>query len=157
MQGPLTVDEINDAEIMVLHQAQQESYCEELSRAGRGEALPSSSKILPISPSLGSDGLLRGNSRLRLAEHIAWEARHPIILPRRHQVTNLIVERLHKDSNHSGTNQVLALLSARFWLPRAWEEIRDCERACMVCRRRRVQPATQIMAPLPAVRAQMSV
>ena len=157
VQGPLTVDEINDAEVMVLRQAQQESYCEESSRARRGEALPSSSKILPISPSLGSDGLLRGNSRLRLAVHIAWEARHPIILPRRHQVTKLIVERLHKDSNHSGNNQVLALLSARFWLPGAWEEIRDCERACMVCRRRRVQPATQIMAPLPAVRAQMSL
>lgn len=92
VEGPLTVDEINDADIMVLRQAQQESYCEELSRARRGEALPSSSKILPISPSLGSDGLLRGNSRLRLADHIAWEARHPIILPRKHQVTKLIVE-----------------------------------------------------------------
>ena len=58
VQGPLTVDEINDAEVMVLRQTQQESYCEELSRARRGEALPSSSKILPISLSLGSDGLL---------------------------------------------------------------------------------------------------
>ena len=67
---------------------------------------------------------------------------------------SLIVERLHNDSNHSGTNRVLAL-SAWFWLPGAQEEIRDCEKACMVCRRRRVQPATQIMAPLPAVRAQM--
>ena len=129
VQGPLTVDEINDTEIMVPRQAQQESYCEELSRAGRREALPSSSKILPISPSLGSDGLLLGNGCLRLADHIACEARHPIILPRKHQVTKLILERLHKDSNQLGTNQVLALLSARSWLPGAWEKIRDCERA----------------------------
>ena len=157
VRGPLTVEEVNDAEIMVLRQVQQESFSDELSQVCKGEALSTSSKISPISPSLGSDGVLRGNSRLRLADHIAWEARHPIILPRKHPVTKLIVERLHKDSNHSGTNQVLALLSAKFWLPGAREEIRDCERACMVCRRRKVQPASQIMAPLPAVRTQMSL
>lgn len=49
------------------------------------------------------------------------------------------------------------MLSARFWIPGAREEIRDCERACMVCRRRKVQPASQVMAPLPAVRAEMSL
>ena len=113
--------------------------------------------MLPISPVLGRDGLLRGNRRLRLAEHISWEARHPIILPRKHQVTKLIVERLHKDSNHSRTNQVLAMLSVRVWIPGAREEISDCKRACMVCRRRKVQPASQVMAPLPAVRAEMSL
>ena len=136
---------------------QLESYREEVLRARKGEVLPSSSKILPISPVLASDGLLRGNSRLRLADNIAWEARHPVILPRKHRVIRLIVDRLHKDSNHAGTNQVLASLSARFWLPGAREEIPECERACMVCRRLKVQPASQIMAPLPAVRAQMSL
>ena len=54
---------------------------------------------------------------MRLADNIAWEARHPVTLPRKHRVTRLIVDRLHKDSNHGGTNQVLASLSARFWLP----------------------------------------
>ncbi|KAK2558628.1 hypothetical protein P5673_018821 [Acropora cervicornis] len=157
LHDPLTVDELSDAEVMVLRQVQLESYREEVLRARKGEVLPSSSKILPISPVLGSDGLLRGNSRLRLADNIAWEARHPVILPRKHRVTRLIVDRLHKESNHAGTNQVLASLSARFWLPGAREEIRECERACMVCRRLKVQPASQIMAPLPAVRAQMSL
>ena len=100
---------------MVLRQVQQESYPEEFSRARKGEAL----RISPILGSDGSDGLLHGNSRLRLAEHISWEAQHPIILPRKHEVKKLIVERLHKDSNHSGANQVLAMLSARFWIPGA--------------------------------------
>ncbi|XP_067055870.1 uncharacterized protein [Acropora muricata] len=157
LHGFLTVDELSDAEVMVLHQVQLESYREEVLRAHKGEVLPSSSKILPISPVLASDGLLRGNSHLRLADNIAWEARHPVILPRKHRVTRLIVDRLHKDSNHAGTNQVLASLSARFWLPGAREEIPECERACMVCRRLKVQPASQIMAPLPAVRTQMSL
>ena len=157
VRGPLTVEEVNDADIMVLRQAQQESFSDELSQVCKGAVLSTISKISPISPSLGSYGLLRGNSRLRLAGHIAWEARHPVILPRKHPVTKLIVERLHKDSNHSGTNQVLALLSTKFWLPGAREEIRDCERAGMVCRRRKVQPASQIMASLPTVRTQMSL
>ena len=155
LHGPLTVDELSDVEVIVLRQVQLESYREEVLRARKVEVLSSSSKILPVSPVLGSDGLLRGNSRLRLADNIAWEARHPVILPRKHRVTRLIVDRLYKDSNHAGTNQVLASLSATFWLPGAREEIRGCERACMVCRRLKVQPASQIMAPLPAFRAQM--
>ena len=53
--------------------------------------------------------------------------------------------------------EVLASLFARIWIPGAREEIRECERACMVCRRLKVQPVSQIMAPLPAVRAQMSL
>jgi len=88
---------------------------------------------------------------------VAWNTRHPIILPRKHRVTRLIVDQLHRESNHAGTNTVLALLSAKYWLPGAREEIRECESACMVCRRRRAQPATQIMAPLPAMRAKESL
>lgn len=65
LQGPWLVDELSDAEVMVLPQVQLESYPEEVLRARKGEELPSSSKInKPISPVLGSDGLLRGNSRL---------------------------------------------------------------------------------------------
>ena len=64
LQGPWLVDELSDAEVMVLPQVQLESYPEEVLRARKGEELPSSSKILPISPVLGNDGLLRGNSRL---------------------------------------------------------------------------------------------
>ena len=146
LHSPLTVDELSDAEVVVLRQAQLESYREEVLRARKGEVFPLSSKILPISPVLGSYGLLRGNSRLRLADNIACEARRPVILPRKQRVTRLIVDRLHKeDSNHAGTNQVLASLSARFWLPGAREEILECERACMVCRRLTVKPASQIM------------
>jgi len=157
IEGVLTVDEIRDAEMIVISQAQQEAFQEELSSLRRGQPLPVNSKIIPISPVLGTDGLLHGNSRLRLADHIAWETRHPIILPRKHRVTRLIIDQLHKDSNHGGTNYVLSLLSAKYWLPGAREEIRECEKTCMVCRRRKAKPATQIMAPLPAVRAQMSL
>lgn len=142
----MAVDKLSDAEVMVLCQVQLESFREEVMQARKREVLPSSSKILPISPVLGSDGLLRGNSRLRLTDNIAWEARHSVILLRKHRVARLIVERLHKDSNHAGTNQVLASLSARFWLPGAREEIHECERACMVCRRLKVQPGSQILA-----------
>ena len=62
LHGLLTVDKLSDAEVMVLRQLQ----LEEVLRASNGEVLPSSSKILPISPVLGSDGLLRVNSRLTI-------------------------------------------------------------------------------------------
>ena len=71
VQGALTAEEINDAEIIVLRQAQSECFLEEALRARKGEALPSSSKILPVSPVLASDGLLRGNSRLYSSQSLA--------------------------------------------------------------------------------------
>jgi len=57
-KGSLTVDEVNDAEVVVLRQAQQESFLEELCCIKKQHALPTSSKILPISPTLSDDGLL---------------------------------------------------------------------------------------------------
>ena len=72
-------------------------------------------------------------------------------------MTQLIVDQMHMESNHAGTNTVLALLSTKYWLQGAREEIRECEQTCMVCRKRRAQPASQIMAPLPSVRMMQSL
>ena len=87
----MAVDKLSDAEVMVLCQVQLESFREEVMQARKREVLPSSSKILPISPVLGSDGLPCGKCRSRLADNIAWEASQPVILPRKHQVTKTAI------------------------------------------------------------------
>ena len=59
--------------------------------------------------------------------------------------------------HHGGTNHVLSKLSSRYWIQSAREAICDWERQCMWCRRRKAQPATQIMAPLPELRTRLSL
>ena len=62
----------------------------------------------------------------------------------------------HEAGKHiAGTNQTLAALSQRFWILSAREEIREFEKECYECRRRKTKAGNQIMAPLPSIRLKM--
>ena len=91
---------------------------------------------------------MRSDGRLKYADFLSFDFRFPIILPRKGWLTKLIVKNYHEKGNHaSGTNHTLAALSARFWIISGREVIRQWEKDCMECRRRKA--ARQIMAPLP--------
>ena len=84
--------------------------------------------------------------------------RHPISLPRRNCVTKLTVKEYHERGNHAtGTKQTLAALSTRYWLLAGREEIREWEKECRVCRRRKSKPCSKLMAPLPTSRLKPSL
>ena len=101
---------------------------------------------------------MRCDSRLKYAGFLSHDARFLIILLPKHQVTKLIVKYFHEEGNHaSGTNQTLAVLSTRFWIVSGCEEIREWEKECNECRRRRAKAAKQIMAPLPQIRLWLSL
>ena len=82
--------------------------------------------------------------------------RFPTILPRRSWTTKLIVKYYHETGHHiAETNHTLANLSTKYWIPAAREEIRQWEKECNECKRRKAKAAQQIMAPLPRVRLQL--
>ena len=58
----------------------------------------------------------------------------------------LIVKHAHKQDHHAGTNQVLAQLSVQYWIISAREAIREWERECMQCRRRKASPVKQVLS-----------
>ena len=91
--------------------------------------------------------------RLIYADYLPYDVRHPVIIPRGHRVSRLIVKHYHEKANHvAGTNFILAQLSQRFWLVAAREEIRSWENDCNECKKRKTKLATKVMAPLPSVR-----
>ena len=103
-------------------------------------------------------GVIRLNTRLQYAEFLPYYVRHSIVLLRKHWVTKLIVKHFHEKGNHnSGTNQTLSMLSTKYWIIAAREEIMDWERECATCKRRKVKQAEQIMAPLPTFRLRPSL
>ncbi|XP_045178062.2 uncharacterized protein LOC123538159 [Mercenaria mercenaria] len=95
---------------------------------------------------------MRSDSRLKFAKFIPYEVRFPIILPREHSVTKLIIKNCHEKVNHGGTNLTLAEISSRYWIIAAREEIREWEKRCAKCRRQKVQTSKQKMGPLPVER-----
>ena len=101
---------------------------------------------------------MRSDGRLKNAKFLSYDVRHPVILPRKSWMTKLIVKECHEEGNHAtGTNQTLAALSTRYWILSAREVIREWEKECAECRRRKSKPCQQIMAPLPTARLETSL
>ena len=67
----------------LIRRCQAEVYPEELERLRRGQFLRSGSSLLPLSPILGADGLLRLGGRTGRAP-LPYDNLHPPVLPGRH-------------------------------------------------------------------------
>ncbi|CAG2211547.1 unnamed protein product [Mytilus edulis] len=119
----------------------------------KSKDLPKTSKLLGLQPRIDENGLIRCDGRYEYAEFLSFDARNPIILPRKNWVTKLIVKRYHELGKHvSGTNQTFSALSSRFWIISGREEIREYEHECYTCRKRKAKVAEQVMASLPEIR-----
>ena len=76
---------------------------------------------------------MRSDGRLKYAEFLPYDVRYPIILPHKNWVTNLIAKHYHEMGNHNaGVNQTLSLLSSKYWIIAAREEIIEWEKQCVV-------------------------
>ena len=144
IRGELTPDEIRETENAIIAEAQRESFPLELHSLQGGKELPKNSKLLGLRPCLHEDGLIRSNGRLQYAEFLPFDVCFPIILPRKHWVTKLLVKYYHEQGCHiGGTNQTLTDISSRFWIVSGREEVRDWEKECSECRRRNAKDGFQ--------------
>ena len=152
-RGSLGTDELQESEKRIIINAQKQSFFGEYEKLAKGNALPNSSKILVLKPQIDKDGLLRSYGRLQDANYLSYNVRYPIILQTGHIVTKLIIKQHHEDNHHAiGTNQLLAKLSVRFRIVSVREAIREVEKNCNECEKRKAKLAKQIMAPLSALR-----
>ena len=94
----LTVEELDGALLYWICHIQLDYFLDEV--LTKGKSLPGTSPLLSLQPFL-EDGLLRVGGRLDRAL-IPYESRHQIILPRKHQVTLLIITDHHTRFGHVG-------------------------------------------------------
>ena len=123
----------------------------------QAEAFPNGAAEMSLewlNPKKDDDGLLRSDRRLRYAVDLPYEVRHPILLPKDHPVTWLIVISTHERLGHgSGVEHVLTELRARFWVIKGRRVVWNVVEMCPGCRRRfTAKPTGQMMAPLPRAR-----
>ncbi|UYV71007.1 hypothetical protein LAZ67_8001390 [Cordylochernes scorpioides] len=74
---------------------------------------------------------------------------HPIILPRDHFITELIVRQCHLDHLHSVLQLTMSALRLRYWIPAGGSLVKKIIHKCMVCFRAKRQVTKQIMGDLP--------
>jgi hypothetical protein len=153
----LLPEELRDAEESIICRAQQDAFSDEYKALKTRKQMPPKSTLLKLNPRLDEQGLIRSDSRLRFAEFLPYDVIFPIILPRGHWVTKLIVKHFHELSNHTaGTNFVLSQLNQRYWIPAAREEIWEWEKECNTCKKKKNKAGAQIMGPLPPSRLRLT-
>ena len=116
----INLEEIRDAEKLILKTTQKECFKEEYTAIIERKKLPKNSKLLSLCPRLDDDGVMRSEGRLKYGEFLPYDVRYPIILSRKSWITKLIVKHHHELGNHSvGTNQNCPLYHPNIglWLP----------------------------------------
>ena len=107
-----------------------------------------------LAPFLDEEGLVRGRGRLSAAAALPRDVREPILLPRAHPLTVLLLRHAHEEEQKhaGGTAAALNSFLARFWTPRPRSQMYKLVRDCVACRRRLARPQRPPQAPLPKLR-----
>ena len=108
--------------------------------------LSSKSKIAQFSPFIGSNGVVRASGRTKQLEVATFDVKHPIILDARHPLIKLLLEHLHTQHCHQGVDYLRALVQQRFAVVKLRTALRTIVSRCVVCRKRRAETLTPIMA-----------
>jgi hypothetical protein len=99
--------------------------------------------ISDITKSLGlytdNEGIMRCTGRLRKS-NLSMEAKFPIILPRLHHLTNLIIIAAHEKVFHNGLKETLTQLRSRFWIIKGRQKVKQVIRPCVLCKRLEGKP-----------------
>lgn len=88
---------------------------------------------------------------MRRAE-ISEDYRCPILLPSKHHVTDLIIEKIHRDNYHAGIQGTLSAIRHRFWIADGKNQVRKMVKKCVRCIRHRPDLLYARMGDLPESR-----
>ena len=149
----LTAEELREATLLVMRLVQAQSFAEELRDLKANKEVKSSSRLAKLKPVL-ADAVLHVGGRLEEAVVLSYDEKHPIILPKKHHDSRLIVRFCHGSLAHAGREQTLAQTRKMFWILGGRGFAKNIIRNCFKCRRLNERPMKKVMAPLPKERLQ---
>ena len=149
--GPLTLEELSQSTQVIVRSIQSECFPEDIKEVKKSNEVKNSSNLRNLRPVL-VDGILRVGGRLQNAVVLSWDEKHPMILPKRHPVSHLIVRHYHESAAHSGREQTLCEVRRMFWIIGGRSLVKTTIRNCIKCRRMNAKPMEQLMGSLPKAR-----
>ncbi|GFU08304.1 integrase catalytic domain-containing protein [Trichonephila clavipes] len=123
----------------------------EVSYLSAGKQLPSTNKLIPLTPFYDDSRIIRVDGRLKNSI-LADSQKHAILLPKTDHVVNLIISDYHMKLLHAGPQLLQAPLREIFWILSTRGPVRTLVRRCIPCFRNRPKFAEQIMGDLPESR-----
>ncbi|XP_055633289.1 uncharacterized protein LOC129773669 [Toxorhynchites rutilus septentrionalis] len=132
--GLIMQQEYEAAETEIIKQVQMEVYADEVMVLRNNQTLPGnkqqsiekSSKLYQLMPIIDERGMMRQNSRIAAAKHIHLNVRFPLILPRSHRCTELLVNRYHRLYHHANSETIINEIRQLYVIPKL--------RICKACR-----------------------
>lgn len=143
-------DELSEAKNRILGLVQQEEFSKEIKKLTKNENLPGQSKLIKLNPII-VDKLMRVGGRIRHAD-LELQQKHPILLPKNHPLTTLIIREFHEKYLHAGANGTLYAIRNEFWPIDGRLAVRKVLHNCVRCFRVKPKEINYQMANLPKVR-----
>ncbi|XP_070067109.1 uncharacterized protein [Drosophila virilis] len=142
LQKTLLLKRSNEMDVIFIRICQEEEFYSEITclRSGRR---------FKCSPYVDDSGILRIKGRIDNIEDVEV-CKRPIILPRRHQLTYLLVEFYHR--RYHQQQIVVNELRQRYWVCGLRALVREVSNTCPACRIRRARPKPPGMGDLPIER-----
>ena len=100
------------------------------------------------------DGLIRVGSRLSKS-HLPYEQVNPVLLPKHHLISSLIMRSAHKRVRHAGRERTLSESRARYWILGGRRLAKDLTKNCVICRKAHQPPHSTLMGNLPEDRVKI--
>ena len=154
-ESPIEAEELKTAELVILKSVQRQVYEEEVvtltapQNSTEGIRLKKRSDLYRLDPFVAEDGVLRVGGRLKRSGQ-PFEVVHPVIMPKDHHVTRLIVADKHEKTGHSGRETTLSeVRMSGYWIIKGRSAVGRHIMKCIKCRRLRGSPCGQKMADLP--------
>jgi len=164
-KGRLTADDLRDATLAIVQLVQWEAFPEAVSELPsvtnctdinkmlsekKSRSVPNLQQFKHLKPFV-LNGIMRMDGGFQNS-NLPFESKHPVILPTKHPVTDILIRLYHKREGHSGTSRVLNCMRRSFWILRGRAAVRRVLHACFKCRLWSTGVGAQSMANLPEAR-----
>ncbi len=152
----LAIGELRSAEENIVKLCQKEAYPKEYKALQNANLKEPQSNITKQLGLYMEQGMIKCRGRIQFAD-ISESAKYPILLPRDHHVTQLLIKKCHVINKHYGINHVVAYMRQKWWIPKMRQTVKKVVNRCMTCKKLQAKPYPEINPPpLPEFRIQES-
>lgn len=148
----LSASEVDRASLVLIRMVQREAFPDELAELESGRQPKTTSAIFTIKPYLDAGGTMRVHGRVDAADerYISSDAKRPILLPRAHYFSTLLVRHYHESvMAHQLVDATIAAVRAKYWVPGLRALVQQVRRDCCACRVRTAMPGKHSQGQLP--------
>ncbi|XP_055585519.1 uncharacterized protein LOC129738360 [Uranotaenia lowii] len=154
---PLTQEEHRRAEGVLGAMAQSKGFGDELKILTKNRDVPPEKWIAierdsPLhkkSLLLDENRIIRLEGRSAYTDLLPFEMRFPIVLPREHDVTSMLLQFYHKQFGHANCETLVNEVRQQFYVPHLRAAVKQIEKNCGWCKIKKCLPRQPKMGPLP--------